>query len=285
MRRGFLYIANGRRWADEAATSLRSLRAWHPDVEVAIFTDDPAHVSRAGFDVVCPLPERAWVRSEPKVWGVGQSPFERTVFLDTDTRICGDLSELFEVLDRFDFAAVPVPRRNFKRDFHAVPADMPAAFQCPNGGMLVYRDSAATKDFLADWWDRYQADRITVDAAKAAGHDVYILDQPSLQAALWQSDCQMLLLPPEYNTRTLYYKSRPLTAVGRVRIIHGRVDDMDALDRRWNKENRQRLLTPLPRYAAREAARWVLSIGPGQPLLKLVRRLRKHWRRRRLSGR
>lgn len=32
------------------------------------------------------------------------SPFEHTIFLDTDTFVCGDFSELFDLLDHFDIA-------------------------------------------------------------------------------------------------------------------------------------------------------------------------------------
>lgn len=279
--RGFLYIATGQRWAREAVESLTSLRRWHLDEPVAIFTDDPAYLADAGFDQVLPLPERRWVATEAKVWGAGRSPFDRTVLLDTDTYVCGDLSDLFAVLDRFDFAGVPVPRRTFKRAFHAAPLDMPDAFQCPNGGLLVYRESPSTKGWLADWWEGYQADRRSVEAAQAAGHDVHLLEQPSLQASLWRSDCQILLLPPEYNTRTLYYRTRPLTAVGRIRMVHGRVRDMAALERRWNRDDHQRMLTPMPRYAVRTAVRRALSLGRTAPLLRAARTARRWWRMRR----
>ena len=37
-----------------------------------------------------------------KIAGLRKTPFERTVFIDTDTLICGDLRGTFALLDRFD---------------------------------------------------------------------------------------------------------------------------------------------------------------------------------------
>jgi hypothetical protein len=105
------------------------------------------------------------------------------------------------------------------------------------------------------------------------------MDQPSLRVALWRSRCQILLLPSEYNVRTLGYRVRPTTAVGPVRVIHGRPHDIDRLARRWNARDDARLLTPWIQYQVRVAMRHAASRGLPAPVREATASLR-----RRLAG-
>jgi len=247
--RGFIYAATGEKWVRESVTAAAELRRVHPDIPSVLFTDQSfVDETRTAFDEVIALPERTWVRSESKLWGVAHSPFERTVFLDTDTHVRADISDLFNVLERFDFAGVPVPTRNFRRPRHSDPSDIPNAFQCPNGGVLAFRRNDATKELFELWWDLYHAD---LEKATKRG----IMDQPSLRVSLWRSNCSMLVLPPEFNMRTLHHRSRPTIAVGPVRIIHGRPPDVDKLERRWNRTETPRMLTPIVQFQLRQAWR------------------------------
>jgi hypothetical protein len=247
--RGFLYVATGEKWVREALDSVARLKKVHPDVPAAMFTDMPELAKTAPFDDVITLPDQEWVNTEQKVWAVGRSPFERTVYLDTDIYVYGDLTDLFTVLDRFDFAAVPIQLRLCRRSDHADPTDIPEAFQSVNGGMFAYRRNDHTKELFELWWRLYQADKQTAAS---------LMDQPSLRVALWRSECQVLLLPPEFNMRTIRYRVQPTTAVGPVRIIHGRPRDADALAARWNARDDLRLLTPLTQYQLRVMLRFLV---------------------------
>jgi len=242
--RGFLYAATGEKSVREAIVAATQLHRVHPDVPSVLFTDRPDLARSGPFVQVIQVPEQRWVRTEAKVWAVGRSPYEQTVYLDTDTFVCGDMTELFDVLDRFDVAGVPVTLRLAKGAHHADPDDVPDAFQTINGGMLAYRRNDATAALFERWWELYQADR-------AAAGDDHIMDQPSLRVALWRTDCQLLIVPSEFNMRTKQYRSRPVAAVGRVRMIHGRPRDLHALDRKWNRSDRPRFLTPLFQYQLR----------------------------------
>jgi len=46
-----------------------------------------------------------------KILPLLDSPFNRTVFLDTDTQVCSEFFELFDLLDRFDLAVAHAPWR------------------------------------------------------------------------------------------------------------------------------------------------------------------------------
>jgi hypothetical protein len=256
---GFLYAATGEKWVREAMASAAQLRRVNPDIPSILFTNLPEIVAGGPFDEVRVVPDQPWVKTEVKLWAVNRSPFDRTVFMDTDTYACDDVSDLFTVLDRFDFAAVPVPLRLSKRSNHADPADIPDAFQSMNGGLFSWRWNEHTRALFQSWWDLYQADK------PSAGDS--LMDQPSLRVALWRSQCQILFLPPEFNMRTIRYKAQPTTAVGPIRIIHGRPKDFPALERRWNARTEPRLLTPNLQYQARLALR-LLVRGRARARLK-----------------
>ena len=244
MSNGFLYAATGEKSVREAVAAATQLHRIHPDVPSVLFTDRVDIGSSGPFKELIAVPDQKWVRTEAKVWAVGRSPFERTIYVDTDTYVCGDMTPLFAMLDRFDVVGVPVTLRRATGPGHADPTDIPDAFQNTNGGMLAYRRSDATRRLFELWWELYQID-------KAAAGPERIMDQPSLRVALWRSECQTTFVPPEFNMRTLQYRSRPVAAVGPVRMIHGRPRDFAALERKWNRTDAPRFLTPLAQYQLR----------------------------------
>src|SRR5262245_47820365 len=106
MADGVLYVARGERYVEAAAEPARSVRTAMPAARIAIATDGPAP---DGFDETIPLTEPDGYRA--KILGMVASPFRRTLFLDVDTHVALDVSELFRVLDAFDVAAAHAPLR------------------------------------------------------------------------------------------------------------------------------------------------------------------------------
>lgn len=253
--RGFVYAATGAKWVHEANASAAQLRTVHDDIPRILYTNLPAVADRTVFDDVITVPEQTWVQTEVKLWSVARSPFERTVYIDTDTYVCADVTGLFDVLARFDFAAIPVPFQRPPHAGHFNPDDIPESFQSVNGGVFSFRRNDATARMLDEWWELFQDDKSRVGTAA---------DQPSLRIALWRSDCRILQMPAEFNMRTLRYRAQPTVAVGPVRIIHGRPRDFDALARRWNTRTEARLLTPIGQYQLRRAARPLLQSRAGR---------------------
>lgn len=266
--RGFLYAATGERWVREACASATQLRRVQPGVPIALFTNLPDLIAPGIFDEVVTVPEQKWTGTEVKLWAAARTPFDRTVFLDTDTYPCGDLSDAFNVLDRYDFAAVPVPNRVHRRPDHVNPDDIPDAFQTVNGGMFAWRQNEATKELIDLWWELYQADLAALGGKSGRGG---VRDQPSLRTALWRSRCQILLLPPEYNLRTPGHRVEPMIAIGPVRLIHGRPGDIEAIERRWNATTEVRLLTPLFRYELTRVLRRIVPAGLRPRFSRFVR--------------
>ena len=118
MTKGFLYTANRQKFLNEALVSVRSLKRFNnepvcvvcgptlknnPDLEI--------------FDKVIVVEEIEKYTYWAKIIGMENSPYDKTIFLDTDTFITDSLSEVFEVLDLVDIAATSEPSMhttNFK---------------------------------------------------------------------------------------------------------------------------------------------------------------------------
>lgn len=200
--RGVLYIATGAAHAAAARASAASVRATNPGLGVAIFTDQA--LSGPEFDRVEPVIS-PHVRS--KVDYLAETPFAETLYLDTDTRVLGDLSELFRLLERFELALAQrahVPASPAKALWrHAVPASFPQA----NGGVVLYRASPAALGFMADWRAAYAE----------AGFKV---DQITLRELLWASDIRFAVLPARFNTRRYTWLHHWFTSMPRPVILH-----------------------------------------------------------------
>jgi hypothetical protein len=220
MSTGVIYIATGEKYINEAVTSATSLKRFNPDLPVTLFTD--AAVNVACFDAVVPItsgprPERI---CNNKIHLIGQSPYERTLYLDDDTYITGDLTELFALLDRFDIATAHAPVRistNMLRLRELQPErpnQMPGlAFPEQNAGVILFRQSSRMKAFLHHWLEIYEGERTLLDNARQAYADH---DQSSLREALYRSDLATAVLPSEYNCRACFpgYLHNP------VQILH-----------------------------------------------------------------
>ena len=96
----------------------------YPRLAVALCTDQA--VTAPEFDRVEPVVSP---HARSKVDYLAETPFAETLYLDTDTRVLGDLSEMFRLLERFEMALaqrahVPAsPARAVWR--HAVPSSFP----------------------------------------------------------------------------------------------------------------------------------------------------------------
>ena len=181
--RGVLYIATGAAHTEAARASAASVRRTNPELGIAIHTD--REITAQEFDRVAPV-AAPHIRS--KVDYLAETPFDETLYLDTDTRVLGDLSEAFRLLERFDMALTQrnhVPASPAKAVWrHAVPSSFPQA----NGGVVLYRSSPAALGFMADWRAAYAE----------AGFGV---DQITLRELLWASDLRFAVLPARFNCR------------------------------------------------------------------------------------
>lgn len=209
---GVAYIALGpSRFRDEALVSLSSLRKFHPDLPALIFSDAEDTRLVEAFDRVVHIPQNFGPRSvgaqtwDQPAWltridAVASIPYDRTLFIDTDTEIVGDLSPLWQLLDRFDLAAAHAPYR-YQGEIAGIPSSYPE-FNC---GVIALKSTPASHAFIAAWRSAYLAEK-----------DFWHHDQHAFRKAAWESAARIATLPPEYNLRPSKYtgKNNPV-------ILHG----------------------------------------------------------------
>lgn len=202
MSRGVLYIATGRQFLEEARISARSVKEALDDVPITVVTD--VEVTTDLFDSVVEVEDPAYSFGD-QIEYMDRSPYERTLFLDTDTHVDEDCSELFDLLDRFDIGLA------YSQSREAWPVEgVPESFPEYNSGVVVYRNDDTVARFLDRWRRIYEAG----DGDR---------NQPSLRKALYQSDLRIATLTTEYNCMFRY----PGHVDGPVKIFHGRLLDID----------------------------------------------------------
>lgn len=207
---GVLYIATGPEFIKEAVVSARSLKQTSGDLHTTLFTDREVHADC--FDEVRQFEGPAYDFSD-SILGSSMTPYDRTLFIDTDTYVCEDISGIFELLDRFDIAAAhnPGSRTARARDGYAAEG-IPDAFPEYNTGVVLYRDTQAVADFFEKWKKTYRGDRDRTTSK---------LNQPSFREELYKSSLDIATLPSEYNLR-VRYKGSVGFMTDPVKIVHGR---------------------------------------------------------------
>jgi hypothetical protein len=274
MKQGVVYIAIGRECIGEALESAASLKHAMPACPVTLFCDQV--MDYAPIDSVVPIEGNSWGPAV-RIDLIGSSPYERTLFLDSDTYISGDLSELFSLTDNFDLAAAHAPvRASYQLD--AVPDSFPEY----NGGVILFRQSPSVRALFSKWADYYRRDLERLRCSEIRWrrppermfYHGDLPDQPTLREALYSSDLRIATLPPEYNCRF----SLPGFVDGQVKILHGRAlnlpqvaEAINAVTTRRGFEERSGTIR-LIRH--REPSKHVLSV---ENILYTLRRRGLRW--------
>jgi|GEM_PF-1222867 len=227
---GFFYVAIGSKYHQEALKSVRSLKAHNPSANVTLFTEkvinEPEFDRIVGIDIAS--------GSFEKIIAFHLVDYKKAVFLDTDTYIVDDISDLFQILDNFDFAAsLEVARGYWYREHEP---NLPDAFPELNSGVIAFKNSSKTKNFFKEWefyFEESKAWQLKVKSweLKRDVLSTRIWDQPSLRKALYFSkDIRHTSLPTEYNA----LRMNGTYLWGKAKIIHGR-GNIEEVVRRMNK--------------------------------------------------
>lgn len=140
-REGVYFIATGDLYVKAALRALESIRANNPQPGIALATDVVDDPALKVFDVVVPV-ENPHVRS--KVDLLSKTPFDKTIYLDTDINVVAYLSGVMFLLDRFDIALCHTHSRAKKAMTESWRMELPDAFPQLNGGIIVYRKTPDT---------------------------------------------------------------------------------------------------------------------------------------------
>jgi hypothetical protein len=220
--RGILYIATGSQFRAEAGISAESVRRHCPTLAIALATDEP--IESALFDTVILVdgPSYSFL-DKPRF--IATTPFRDTLFLDSDTYCLAPFGEIFDLLEKFDFAAAHAPLRFSAtiepatgQRFFLPLAGVPDSFPEFNSGIMAFRHSDRMFDLFARWEEHY--------AAALAEPRHFGGDQPSLRKLLYESELRLATLTPEYNFRLW----PPNFVNGVVKFLHGRAIEIGGQD-------------------------------------------------------
>lgn len=225
--RGIIYIVTGQKFVDEACRSATSVKKCMPDIPIALFSN--ISIESELFEQVVPIANPTH-GPEDKILNIAKSPYQETLYLDSDTHMVDDCRELFSLLERFDLAAVHAP---YRAQYQV--SEVPDCFPEFIAGVLLFRKSKQTEWLFERWVQIYREDGgKPLNWLFPGGANLYrnaIPNQPSFRRALYESGLKIVTLPSEYNCRLPF----PGFLHTKVKIIHGRIHSFTKIAEELNK--------------------------------------------------
>lgn len=207
--RGVVYVYWGDRCREELDRSRRSLAEWHPEL--------PVHEIR--------IPDGSSLLDKPVMFG--RSPFDATLFLDTDTVVLDRLDFGFEKAGKFGLACC-ICESPWARRFGDLHGDIVEY----NTGVIFFNRTARP---VFEAWEK--ANR-AVDSSIIfrSGRKLMRMmnnDQAGFSLAVEGTGANPFVLPLNWNLRPAWQR----TFAGPVKIWHDRIPVPDEVHA-WNEEQR-----------------------------------------------
>jgi hypothetical protein len=233
---GYMYVATGQKYLAEALVSAASLRRINNDVHITLVTDQP--INNSLFDKVVIEPFKSENPGDGYLYKVkhiyNSSPYQNTLFIDTDTYFCDDCQSLFEVLDFFDVAIAPDPT-DIWRPLSPINNQRLKSFSAYNTGVILFKKNNNNEVLFSNWLKIFSK-KVTSQFLNRE------TDQTSLIEAWLESDSKIYVLSHDWNARTPYF----FTLNKSVKIIHGRHKDYELVKRKLNQPEPQEQRCWLP---------------------------------------
>lgn len=212
---GFLYVATGKSYLDEAIKSAKSILDINPQARISLITDKEFECKIFEQVIVVgveSITEKSWKANLIfKILGISNSPYDNTIFLDTDTFVIKPIDDLFNLLEYFDLLNC---LDYYDKSLIGGVRDDLKSYTPYNTGVLAYKRNNHTSKLFVDWKKKYEENI-----------DTYWSDQPAFMEALMLNQVKTYTLPTNYNFRFLnnvgFLEKEP------VKIIHGRGSDSD----------------------------------------------------------
>jgi len=200
---GFLYIATGEEFVKEAKISVQRLQEVMEGYPCSIVTD--ININYPLFDKVIAIDD-ATHNSGDQIRNLTQTPYDKTIYIDTDIYINSDISEIYSVLDEYDLA---LPLSQNRLNSRVENEEIPDCFVEYNTGLVAYNNTSDLKQLCSIWEDLYIQNK---------NQDNWP-NQPAFREAIYKSDLQVATLPPEYHLVI----RQPGHVKGEVKVAHGRL--------------------------------------------------------------
>jgi len=224
---GVVYISTGN-YLDEACLSVSSLKQTMPDVHVTVFTErePPSNLFDRWIKIEDPIHS-----GRDKVIQLKNTPYHKTIYLDSDTYVAEPLDDMFSMLEDYDFMGVIEDARGY---WYGDETGVPKPFPEINAGVLAFRKTVPITHILNRWDIEYEK---SISWQRNYGSRIW--DQPSLRKLLWEGrkDIKLAVLPSEYNLLSTWGSF----LFGDPIIIHTRNKPARMLERMRRHKNNDRV--------------------------------------------
>ena len=228
---GIMYCATGKKFLEEAKISAKSVREHNRNINISLFLDD-----KNGLETEKSLFTSIHVIKKPqysfadKIFAIRNSPYQHTIYLDTDTFIVDDISELFTILEKNDLALARLAPQFwvFNKTLY-------------NAGIIIYRLNDKIKHVFKLWekfWEDYYKKLFPNEPRRD--------DQPLLNELIEKNSVSVYALPTEYNFRPNYiaYAQNKIKIFHRRYLVTGPPKRRNAYIKLYNKNPIPRILFP-----------------------------------------
>lgn len=229
MEHGILYIATGPKYIEQAERSAQIAKQ-HMDIATAIVSDRDVDSPYIDHVIIDDSPHRSFA-DKPR--NITKTPFDKTIYLDTDVYIIEDCSELFEMLNKVDIATCIDPNEFELRIEGKNPDNIPKSFPIYQTGVIVYNSNRDVKQFFEKWYDVHIESKIN-------------RDQISFRTTLYKTDIDLNIFSISNNYNFLV--GSPMRAIGKIKLIHDTKTDLHSIkevnrySRILNSSTNQRLI-------------------------------------------
>ncbi len=197
MKTGIIYSCGGSfKYLTEAITSAHSVRRCTPNVGITLFHDYDDNTLKSYdtdvFDNITPISYPDNLPTHLKTGGMKnflgklcsfiKTPYQKTLFLDTDTLVIKNLAEDFKILENFDIAIAPGPMTQPPVDKTDIICEIPRCFPELNTGVIFYDNSSKMVEFLESWLDVFVNNKNNLYRKHGKGGE-----QVSLRYLLWKN--------------------------------------------------------------------------------------------------
>lgn len=185
--------------------SAASAKEYLPDLPITLFTnapDDPLIKDNPLIDNIEVI-ENPLYSFGDKIRPLQRSPYEETLFLDTDTTVVDSCYEIFEPLKHNDIA---VAFHGYRTDYAF--EELPKSCPSYNTGVIAFKRSPEFHQFIDDWLKKHE------EYSKIQSND-----QPAFRYCVNQGNIKIHTLPIEYNFFTFY--PSVVGGFSNLKIVHG----------------------------------------------------------------
>jgi hypothetical protein len=148
---GYVYIASlSKAYYKAAVNSAISLRDHYPEANITLFTHEVflQDNDRKFFNnIITNIP----VHKRAKMWGMAKTPYDKTLYLDSDTEIRSErIKDVFDILGKNDimFTKIVPHVSNTRR----IDDDNELEY---HGGVILYNNKKPTIKLINEWYDLY----------------------------------------------------------------------------------------------------------------------------------